>query len=510
MIMIGEKIEGITQDNIKRIAGQKNYTAGYTDFNLFGIHTSSQDYAERLIRLLHRVGVVCQDKTKTILLTGETGSGTRRLAEEIHNTWFHLRFMDNADESSFIPVNCAIYRENQDLARIKIFGAARGSIHGSPYSSEEGAFSEAFTGTLFLDKFETLSSDLQEMLAEAIETYRHQTIGGVEDDKIKCRIILATDKNIHKMVKTREIIRCLYDTIRSSEFEVLSLKDRIQDIPILIEDKLEEYNRQRGQAERIDFQSPEAKESLIRAAQKRNWPGNYKQLSKFLEEIFIDASRTQNRRITQEIVDHKFSLLRRQEDENGEPSSIPAEELNDKTGAPIDFKEDLKSISSIFGDGQEIEGIINEYGGANELKKIFEIISDDKEKLMEHFKDNAIALAEKEGETRTYEQIWNDAIKKSVIGCIKLNMLEDLYTVLKAYKDWGVRKKKNKNGEIESLNRALIEHLNPITIYSQAYIIRKINDGKKDILQESLYNVTRKSRSIEVISSHIPSLKIPK
>lgn len=207
----------------------------------------------------------------TVLLCGETGTGKELVARAIHN------ISDRADKP-LIKVNCAAIPK--ELIESELFGHKKGSFTGA-FSDKEGKFQLADGGTLFLDEIGELPIDMQPKLLRAIQEFEIEPIGSSEVKKVDIRIIAATNRDLQKEVEDNRFRQDLYYRLHVFPVNIPPLRDRPEDIPILIEHFVNKFCKKYGK--NIELISQETRQALY----NYEWPGNIRELENLIERAVI-------------------------------------------------------------------------------------------------------------------------------------------------------------------------------------------------------------------------------
>lgn len=210
----------------------------------------------------------------TVLLRGESGTGKELLAKAIH-------YESQRVKGPFIAVNCAAIPEN--LLEAELFGYEKGAFTGAVVS-KPGKFELADRGTLFLDEIGDLSISLQAKLLRILQEQSFERLGGTKTIKVDVRIIAATNRDLEDMVKKGLFREDLYWRLNVVPVFLPPLRERKEDIPVLIEYFLKRFNREYGK--KVSFTS-EALERLI----NYSWPGNIRELENTIERMVILAEK---------------------------------------------------------------------------------------------------------------------------------------------------------------------------------------------------------------------------
>ena len=207
------------------------------------------------------------DTLANILILGESGTGKELVARAIHENSSRFKM-------PFIPINSGGIPEN--LLESELFGYMKGSFTGA-YADRPGFFEMARGGTIFLDEIGELSPVLQVKLLRVVQEKTFRRIGGAEDIKVDVRIISATHQNLEEKVKKGEFREDLYYRLNVIPIFLPPLRERKEDIPLLINNFVEKYAQMFGKEVRTI--SSYAMELLINYA----FPGNIRELENIIE-----------------------------------------------------------------------------------------------------------------------------------------------------------------------------------------------------------------------------------
>jgi len=243
----------------------------------------------------------------TILLMGESGTGKELIAKAIH-------FESDRAKGPFVAINCAAIPEN--LLEAELFGYEKGAFTGA-LVSKPGKFELANGGTIFLDEIGDMSLSLQAKLLRVIQEKVFERIGGTKPIKVDVRIIAATNKDLENMVKEGSFREDLYYRLNVIPIFLPPLRERREDIPLLIDHFLKKFNKEYGKNLGI---SDEAVKALI----NYSWPGNVRELENTIERLVV---LTEGEEITFEdlpfyIKKHKKSKLEFLKDFKSLPAQI--------------------------------------------------------------------------------------------------------------------------------------------------------------------------------------------
>jgi DNA-binding NtrC family response regulator len=203
----------------------------------------------------------------TVLITGESGTGKELVARAIHR-------QGPTREGPFVPVNVAAISEG--LLESELFGHERGAFTGA-FQKKLGKFELAQGGTLFLDEIATLRIDLQAKILRVLQEREIERVGGTRRIKIDVRVVAATNADLKRAIQGGTLREDLYYRLNVVQIAVPPLRERREDIPLLVGHFVHHYNRQFHK--RITGVSPAALEVL----QDYSWPGNVRELQNIVE-----------------------------------------------------------------------------------------------------------------------------------------------------------------------------------------------------------------------------------
>jgi len=224
----------------------------------------------KIKQLKEQITMAAQSNSRVMIL-GESGSGKELVAQLLHET-------SSRAGGPFVEVNCAAIP--QELIESELFGHERGSFTGA-FERKKGKFELADNGTLFLDEIGDMSLQTQAKVLRVLETQEFQRVGGSKNIKVDVRIISATNKDLAEEVKKGNFREDLYFMLNVIPFKVPSLRERLEDIPELVDNFLDIFAAEYGQ------QKKEITEDAVKMLQKHPWPGNIRELKNVLERLVI-------------------------------------------------------------------------------------------------------------------------------------------------------------------------------------------------------------------------------
>ncbi|UCG78416.1 MAG: sigma-54-dependent Fis family transcriptional regulator [Nitrospirota bacterium] len=207
----------------------------------------------------------------TVLISGESGAGKEIVARLLHSA------SERADKP-FVEVNCAAIP--QELIESELFGHEKGSFTGA-FETKKGKFELANNGTLFLDEIGDMSLQTQAKVLRVIETQVFQKVGGSRNIEVDVRIIAATNKNLLEEIKEGNFREDLYFRLNVIPISILPLRERREDIPLLVEHFLTRLASEHRKAQKT------VSEPAMDKLKKYDWPGNVRELKNCIERMLI-------------------------------------------------------------------------------------------------------------------------------------------------------------------------------------------------------------------------------
>lgn len=207
----------------------------------------------------------------SILIEGESGTGKELIARAIHKHSLRI-------QKPFIKVNCGALNEN--LLESELFGHEKGAFTGA-IRQKKGRFELADTGTLFLDEIGDISSSMQIKLLRVLQEKEFERVGGEETIRVNVRIISATNQNLIKLIDQGKFREDLYYRLSVIPIKVPPLRERKEDIPLLLEYFLNKFSKNK---ETSSYQiAPEGLELF----KQYSWPGNIRELENLTERLIV-------------------------------------------------------------------------------------------------------------------------------------------------------------------------------------------------------------------------------
>ncbi|MDO0822581.1 sigma-54 interaction domain-containing protein [Desulfosporosinus nitroreducens] len=220
-----------------------------------------------LIKMKELIKKVAQTKS-TVLITGETGTGKELVAHAIHQ-------LSTRSHHSFVRLNCAAIPN--DLLESELFGYEEGAFTGAKKGGKVGKFELAHGGSLLLDEINQMPQYLQSKLLRVIQEKEVERVGGSKPFDIDVRLIFTTNQNLQDLVHQDNFREDLYYRINVMNIEIPPLRERLDDIPLLVEHFIFKINKDLG----LNITGIDDK--VIKLFQDYHWPGNIRELENTIE-----------------------------------------------------------------------------------------------------------------------------------------------------------------------------------------------------------------------------------
>lgn len=204
----------------------------------------------------------------TVVITGETGTGKELVAHSIHN-------LSNRTFGSFIKINAAGLPEN--LIESEFFGYEEGAFTGAVKGGKKGKFELAHNGTLFIDEVNQMSLSFQSKILRVLQEMEIDKLGSEKSIPVDVRVIVASNENLEDLVIRGKFREDLYYRLNVFPIEIPPLRDRIEDIPELVMDKIVQLNVELGK------NIVTVEEPVYNYLRTHSWPGNVRELHNSLE-----------------------------------------------------------------------------------------------------------------------------------------------------------------------------------------------------------------------------------
>ncbi len=222
-------------------------------------------------QLRNVIQVVAEAPKTPVLLTGESGTGKELVANAVH-------YQSLRSEQALIKINCSALPEN--LLEDELFGHERGAFTDAR-ETRKGLFEMADGGTLFLDEIGDMSSSLQPKLLRVLEGAPFRRVGGTREIQTDVRIVAATNRNLSQMVESGKFRSDLYYRLKVMEIRLPTLRERLEDIPLLVDHFLHLHSQEMGRP------ANSIADEALRLLMNYSWPGNVRELRNVIERAVI-------------------------------------------------------------------------------------------------------------------------------------------------------------------------------------------------------------------------------
>ncbi|MBF7073418.1 sigma-54-dependent Fis family transcriptional regulator [Glaciecola sp. MH2013] len=222
---------------------------------------------QKLYKMIERVA----RSSANVMLMGESGVGKELVAQAVHNA------SDN--QGDLITTNCG--GMSKELIGSELFGHEKGAFTGA-IGQKKGVFERAQDGTLFLDEVTEMPIDMQPNLLRVLETKRLNRVGGTQEIPVNCRVVSATNRKLDEIAKENILREDIYFRLAVFPIDIPPLRERKQDIPLLVATFLQHLNAEHGEAYAIT-------DAQLHRLTQHDWPGNVRELRHTLHRAFIMA-----------------------------------------------------------------------------------------------------------------------------------------------------------------------------------------------------------------------------
>jgi DNA-binding NtrC family response regulator len=220
---------------------------------------------QKLYKMIERVAA----SDANVMLMGESGVGKELVAQAIHNA--------SDSNGDLIATNCGGL--SKELIGSELFGHEKGAFTGA-IGQKKGVFERAVDGSLFLDEVTEMPIDMQPNLLRVLETRRLNRVGGTQEIPVNCRVISATNRTLEQIANENILREDIYFRLAVFPIEIPPLRDRIEDMPLLVSSFLDQLNKEHGE----NFVITSAQLDKLAA---HDWPGNVRELRHTLHRAFI-------------------------------------------------------------------------------------------------------------------------------------------------------------------------------------------------------------------------------
>lgn len=220
---------------------------------------------QKLYKMIERVA----SSSANVMLMGESGVGKELVAQAIHNA--------SKAEGDLIATNCGGL--SKELIGSELFGHEKGAFTGA-VGQKKGVFERALNGTLFLDEVTEMPIDMQPNLLRVLETKHVNRVGGTQELPVNCRVISATNRTLEQIAGENILREDIYFRLAVFPIQIPPLRDRKDDIPLLVNTFLNQLNSEHGESYQIS-------DAQLDKLKQHDWPGNVRELRHTLHRAFI-------------------------------------------------------------------------------------------------------------------------------------------------------------------------------------------------------------------------------
>ncbi len=229
--------------------------------------------SQAMMKVFRRIKQVAPSKA-TVLIQGESGTGKELIASAIH-------YNSPRKNKPFIKINCGAL--SPTLLESELFGHEKGAFTDA-YKQKQGRFELANEGTIFLDEVSGTTREFQVKLLRVLQEQEFERVGGTRTIKVDVRVITATNKNLEECVKEGRFREDLFYRLNVIQINVVPLRERTEDIPLLVNAILQEFCQEYGK------EMLEVSPKVMSIFQQYHWPGNVRQLRNVIEGLVVMAT----------------------------------------------------------------------------------------------------------------------------------------------------------------------------------------------------------------------------
>ena len=223
---------------------------------------------------VYRVSRQVAASSATVLLAGETGTGKELIARAIHE-------LSHRSTGPFVRVNCGALSES--LLESELFGHVKGAFT-SAHESRTGRFEASHGGTIFLDEINSVSYKLQVKLLRVLQEHEFERVGDTRTVQVDCRFVAATNRDLVDEIESGHFREDLYYRLNVIPIYLPPLRERPEDIPLLVEHFAQTYAEANGRP------VPRVENDALAALREYSWPGNVRELQNYVERAIVLAA----------------------------------------------------------------------------------------------------------------------------------------------------------------------------------------------------------------------------
>ena len=331
-IVVNKKLKGYVIDFIENKEAIKNYNKINKDYKitLDNIISTSE-----IMEHTKQKALIASKSNSTVLITGESGTGKELFARAIHN------HSDRSDYP-FVAVNCAAIPDN--LLESELFGYEEGAFTGAKKGGKLGKFEIAQKGTIFLDEIGDMSLHLQGKLLRVLQERELDKIGSGSNILIDVRVIAATNKNLEELVKNGQFREDLYYRLKVIPLMLPPLRNRKDDIPLLIDYMIKEYSKKLNKD--VIGMEDDVRTALV----EYSWPGNVRELQNIIEySINMSISNLLTLDIIPNNIKYKYYDDKCHKEEISTLADLEKEEIIKALNKFKNYKKDKELVAKALG-----------------------------------------------------------------------------------------------------------------------------------------------------------------
>lgn len=293
LLLVGDPdLAGLSDDESSRVIARMEWPLNYTKFvdSLYRAQIYRDQFARsrergqqrglqlfrslvgtsRTVQSVRRLMEQVADKDVSVLITGESGTGKEVVARNLH-------YHSPRRGKPFVPVNCGAIPA--ELLESELFGHEKGAFTGA-ITSRIGRFEMAEGGTLFLDEIGDMPLNMQVKILRVLQERTYERVGSSRTQSADVRVIAATHKHLEDMIETGDFREDLYYRLNVFPIEMPALRDRVEDIPLLINELISRMEKEKRGSVRLNS-------AAIMSLFRHNWPGNVRELANLVERLAI-------------------------------------------------------------------------------------------------------------------------------------------------------------------------------------------------------------------------------